>query len=133
MLPDWPLLTVSLLQDIEWAAAHAPKEERASFAFSKILFVSQVALAEGAPSGGGASSSEAAPRPSKKRKKASADAQMELLDSLEFVRPEEQLIASSAEWCALLNATGRSRQLLVVITPDALRGTLPALTALMGA
>jgi len=126
-----PSLVDSLLQDIEWAAANAPKAERASFRFGRLLFLAQAAVADGAQVASSSSAPDLRAPGGKKRKKASSEAQAALVDSLEFVRPEEQLLASSADYCTLLNGAGRSRQLLMCVTLEAVREAIPALSALM--
>ena len=127
-----PNLVDSLLQDIDWAAANAPKEERASFRFSRLVLLAQVAHATAGASGDAAAAgTDTGVAGGKKRKKASMEGQAALVDSLDFVRPEEQVLAHSADFCALLNGAGRSRQLLLSITPAAMREAVPALAALM--
>jgi len=128
-----PSLVDSLLQDIDWAAANAPKAERASFNFTRLVLLCHVSLSDS----GGAGSSSGADEASrsgggKKRKRAKEEAEAAMLDSLEFAQPEEQLLATTAEWMALLNGPGRSRQLLIVTTPAAMREAVPGLQTLMG-
>ena len=45
---------------------------------------------------------------------------------------EEQVLATFAEWSTLLSGSGRSRQLLMSLTPDAIRQAVPALHAALG-
>ena len=43
------------------------------------------------------------------------------------------MLAAAAEWSAVLNATGRSRQLLLSLTPAAIRNAIPALRGVCAA
>eukprot|EP00327_Prymnesium_parvum_P028172 CAMPEP_0195578478 /NCGR_PEP_ID=MMETSP0814-20130614/12156_1 /TAXON_ID=97485 /ORGANISM="Prymnesium parvum, Strain Texoma1" /LENGTH=321 /DNA_ID=CAMNT_0040715017 /DNA_START=17 /DNA_END=982 /DNA_ORIENTATION=+ len=129
-----PHLLDALLQDIEWALTNAPQEERASFHFTRFFLLAQVTLPAGGAdalgSRAGTSLEQRAPG-GKKRKKIAAEGQAMLMESLEYFRPEEQLLASSADFSVLLNGTGRSRQVLMALTPAALREAIPGLTAMM--
>ena len=71
----------------------------------------------------------------KKRKKVAAAAatrEAEFLESLKFERAEKEVLAAAAQWSALLNGTGRSRQLVMSLTPEAVRAAVPAMHAVMG-
>eukprot|EP00966_Prymnesium_polylepis_P001843 42545-Prymnesium_polylepis.1 len=63
-------------QDIEWAAANAPKAERASFRFGRLLFLAQAAVADGAQVASSSSAPDLRAPGGKKRKKASSEAQV---------------------------------------------------------
>lgn len=145
-----PSLVDSLMQDIDWAGKHAePKEERDAFKFKKLLLLATVEVPGGGGSGGGsggggssadmgggdgAGSSEGGKK--EKRKKAVAHAaSMALaaqLEALTFARVEEEILAASAEFRVLLNATGPTRQLLLCLTPTAIHEAVPAMHAAMG-
>jgi hypothetical protein len=146
-----PSLVDSLMQDIEWAVKHAEtKEERDSFKFNKLLLLAtvEVPAGGGGGSGGGSSSADVGGSDGagsseageggkkKKRKKAAAqDAAMALaaqLESLTFARVEEEILAANAEFSVLLNGSGRTRQLLLCLTPAAIRDAVPAMHAAMG-
>ena len=43
-----------------------------------------------------------------------------------------QVLAAAAEWSTLLSAPGRTRQLLMALTPQAIRQAIPALHSVMG-
>ena len=131
--PLVPSLVDALMQDLAWAVAHCDDlAERQSFGFARLLLVASVEMAAEA----GASSApaeEAAPAGKKSKKRAErAAAAAAALESLTFARPEEEVLAAAAEWSALLPAAGRARQLVLALTPEAIRGAIPALHAVMG-
>ena len=55
-----------------------------------------------------------------------------MFETVEFVRTEEESLAATAEWQALLNGTGRTRQMVLALTPEGMRQAIPALHAAMG-
>jgi len=143
-----PSLVDSLLQDIAWAAKHAEDAAtRHALNFSQLLIVSSVTLkakgagssgdehgAAGSSSGGGADAAVSGKR-KKKRERASAEAMRSsaaLLEAVEFGRIEEEIMAATAEWHTILNGTGRTRQVVLSLTPEGLRAALPALHGAMG-
>ena len=143
-----PSLVESLMKDLAWAIEEAePEAERATYRFGHLLLLAAVEM----PTGGGEGASSAASAgPSggggggdggggggggKKRKKAAAAAAMDRaaqLESLTFGRMEEEILAAAADFTVLLNGAGRTRQLLLAITPDAIRQAVPAMHAAMG-
>ena len=138
-----PSLVDSVMQDIAWAVTSADDAaERDSFRFSHLLLVARVGLRQGGTAAASSSSSSSMPSDppaasggGKKRKKAAAAAatrEAEFLESLEFERAEEEVLAAAAQWSALLNGTGRSRQLVMSLTPEAVRAAVPAMHAVMG-
>ena len=135
-----PSLVDSLLQDIDWASQHAEGAAACeAFRFSQLLLVAPVSLSTsgGESSGAGGSSdantSMAAPgKKKKKRANEAADARAALLESVAFERTEEEILAAAADWCALLNGSGRSRQVVMLLRPAQIRDTLPALHGAMG-
>ena len=144
-----PSLIDSMLQDIAWAAENAEdKATRDALNFSELLLIAAVTLkpgngaggngSSGGPIGAGASSSEGGAsgggkRPKKReRQAAAASAQAALFETVEFVRTEEEILAATAEWQALLNGTGRTRQMVLALTPEGMRQAIPALHAAMG-
>ena len=133
-----PSLVDSLMQDLAWAVEHAEDaEERAAFRFNRLLLLATVEVpAAGLPASATAasSSSDAGGGGSgggKKRKKAAEEAAASLVEALEFARPEEEVLAGVADWSTLLNGSGRTRQLLLSLKPDAVRNAVPALHAVM--
>eukprot|EP00325_Prymnesiales_sp_UTEX-LB-985_P032382 CAMPEP_0174717902 /NCGR_PEP_ID=MMETSP1094-20130205/27481_1 /TAXON_ID=156173 /ORGANISM="Chrysochromulina brevifilum, Strain UTEX LB 985" /LENGTH=341 /DNA_ID=CAMNT_0015917905 /DNA_START=37 /DNA_END=1062 /DNA_ORIENTATION=+ len=142
-----PSLIDSLLQDIAWAAEHADAAERESFRFTRLVLVTAVSLSgDGASEGqpgeagssgmseavGGSLSGGAAGEKKKKKKRKQVEDAAALFESLTFARVEEELLAAAGDWHTLLNGTGRSRQLVVSLSPEQVRKTLPALIAAMG-
>lgn len=129
-----PSLLDALLKDIVWAGKHSDEAtERASFSkMTKLIVVANVELAAdtGAASSSTAGASSAEGGGKKKQKRAMAEAA--LLESLTFARAEEEVLAAAAEWSTLLNGPGRSRQLLMALTPAAIKQAIPALHAVMG-
>ena len=133
LVPD---LYDSLLQDITWAVENCDEvAERESFGFTHLILVcSCQQIAD--PGGGGGSSSSAGGGGGggkKKKKQKSALAAAAFLESLEFARPEEEVLAAAAEWSVLLNAHGKERQLLLSLTPEAIRNAIPALRGVCAA
>ena len=138
-----PSLVDSLLQDIAWAAAEAEEAAtRDALNFSQLLLVASVTLKAGGPGAGSSSGAGSSGGPldagaGKKKKKrereaAAASAHAALLEAVDFMRPEEEILAGAAEWQALLNGPGKSRQMVLAFTPEAARQALPALHAAMG-
>lgn len=135
-----PSLFTSLLKDLQWAAENAePVSERATYKFKQLLVVARVALPAGdagssSTAAGGIQDSGAAEGGKKKKKQRKAEASMALasqLESLEFERPEEEILAAASDWTAVLNGTGRSRQLLISLSQEAIHQAIPAMHAAM--
>ena len=132
--PLVPSLVDALMQDLAWAVAHCDDQaERKSFGFAKLLLVASVEMAAEAGGGSSAPGDMGPPAGKKSKKKAErAAAAAAALESLTFARPEEEVLAAAAEWSVLLPAAGRTRQLVIALTPEAIRGAIPALHAVMG-
>ena len=136
LVPD---LYDSLLQDITWAVENCDEvAERESFGFTHLILVcscQQIADPGGGGGDGGSSSSAGGGGGGgkKKKKQKSALAAAAFLESLEFARPEEEVLAAAAEWSVLLNAHGKERQLLLSLTPEAIRNAIPALRGVCAA
>jgi hypothetical protein len=131
-----PSLVDALLQDLAWAVDNVESaDERSSFRFEQLLMVAPCEL-NGAGGSGGASSSTGEPEGvgagKKKRKRAAADAHAALMETVVFGRVEEEILAGAAEWCTVLNGTGRQRQVVMLLRADAIKGAIPALHNAMG-
>ena len=138
-----PSLVDSLMQDIAWALEHCEDvAERRAFDFRTLLLAADVELhadEEGGDGGGdgdeGGGGSEEAEKEEEeeeeKKKKKKKRAEAAEVEGLAFARPEEEVLAQHASWSTLLAGAGRSRQLLMSLTPDAIRGAVPALRAVM--
>lgn len=125
LVPD---LIDALMQDLAWAVENCDDQtDRESFAFKTLLLVAAVQLPDGASA---ASSSAPIADGGKKKQKKMAAAAADL-ESLVYARPEEEVLAASAEWSCLLPAAGRSRQLVMALTPAAIRAAIPALRAVL--
>ena len=133
LVPD---LVESLLKDIAWAGANSddPIERETFQKMTKFIVVASVELSDdggaGSISGGGGSGSSAGGGGKKKQKRAMEVAA--LLESLTFARPEEEVLAAAAEWSTLLNGSGRNRQLLMALTPSAIKEAIPGMRVMMG-
>ena len=132
LVPD---LVDSLLKDVAWAGENSdePVERETFRKMTKFVVVASVDL----PAEGGAGSSSSGGGGAfdggggKKKQKRAMEAAA-LLESLTFARPEEEVLAAAAEWSTLLNGPGRSRQLLMALTPKAIKESIPGMRAIMG-
>ena len=150
--PYLPPLSVadSLMQDVEWAAKNAdPPEDRAQYKFKKLLLLATVEMPSSSGGAAGPSSErdgdgnddasgsadDGGGKKKKRKKAAQQEAAMALasqLEGLTFARVEEEVLAANAEFSVLLNAAGRTRQLLLCLSPQAIRSSVPAMHAAMG-
>ena len=131
-----PSLIDSLMQDLAWAVKHCDEAaERESFRFDTLLVLAHVehGAAGGASSSGAddAAAGGGGGGKKKKRKQAAQEAAARALEGIVFARPEEEVLAAAAEWSTMLSAPGRSGQLLLALTPDAIRAAIPALQVTM--
>lgn len=143
-----PSLVDSLMQDVEWAAKNAdPPEDRAQYKFKKLLLLATVEMPSSSGGAAGPSSErdgnddasgsadDGGGKKKKRKKAAQQEAAMALasqLEGLTFARVEEEVLAANAEFSVLLNAAGRTRQLLLCLSPQAIRSSVPAMHAAMG-
>ena len=134
-----PSLVDSLLQDIKWAVKEAePVAERASYDFSRLLLLATVEVnkdvggegsssADGDAGGVGGGSSGGGKKRKKMKAAALAAASAAQLEGLTFARMEEEVLAAAADWSVLLNGSGKTRQLLLVLSLEAMRQAVPAI------
>lgn len=55
-----------------------------------------------------------------------------LFEKVVFSRTEEEILAAAAEWHTILNGSGASRQVVLSLSAQRMRETIPALHAAMG-
>lgn len=55
-----------------------------------------------------------------------------LFEKVVFSRTEEEILAAAAEWYTILNGSGASRQVVLSLSAQRMRETIPALHAAMG-